>query len=142
VWYADTQLKATSIVDIATLTGAASIALGDFVSGVVANNQALCDKVLAAGKESGEKCWPMPCGAEFEEYNKSEVADIKNSGGRSGGMITGGLFIGAFTQKPWVHIDIGNTVVAKKTDGYNVKGPTGFGVRLLVELTKQLVLCW
>lgn len=139
VWYADTKLDADMIVDIATLTGAASIALGDFVSGLVCNNQDLCDKVLKAGIISGERCWQMPGDDEFKEYNKSDVADIKNSGGRSAGMITGGLFIGEFTNKPWVHIDIGNTVNNKSTKGYKVKGANGTGVRLLVEVAKGIV---
>ena len=138
VWYADTQLKANMIVDIATLTGAASIALGDFVSGIVTNNQRLCDKVLKAAQVSGERCWQMPGDDDFKEYNKSDVADLKNTGGRSGGMITGGLFIGEFTAKPWVHIDIGNTVNNKTTKGYKVKGANGTGVRLLVEVAKAM----
>ncbi|MDR2005734.1 MAG: leucyl aminopeptidase [Acidaminococcales bacterium] len=141
VWYAGAKLSAAKIIDIATLTGAASIALGDFVAGVVANNQDLCDKVIAAGKVCGEKCWQMPSFDEFKEYNKSDVADIKNSGGRSGGMITGGMFIGEFTDKPWVHIDIGNTDMAKKTAGYTVKGASGFGVRLLIQTARQLLSC-
>lgn len=139
VWYAGEKLGAQNIVDIATLTGAASVALGEFVAGVVTNNQNLCDKVMAASYESGEKCWQMPAFEEYKEYNKSDVADIKNSGGRFGGMITGGLFIGEFTQKAWVHIDIGNTVTTKVTKGYNVKGPVGFGVRLLLETARQLL---
>lgn len=139
VWYADTQLKANMIIDIATLTGAASIALGDFVTGIVSNNQRLCDRVLKASQISGERCWQMPGDDDFKEYNKSDVADLKNSGGRSGGMITGGLFIGEFTNKPWVHIDIGNTVANKTTKGYKVKGANGTGVRLLVEVAKAMV---
>lgn len=140
VWYAGEKLGAENIVDIATLTGAASVALGEFVAGVVANDQKLCDKVISASTESGERCWQMPAFEEYKEYNKSDVADIKNSGGRFGGMITGGLFIGEFTEKAWVHIDIGNTVSSKKDSGYNVKGATGFGVRLLVETARKLAL--
>ena len=139
VWYAGAKLGVQNIIDIATLTGAASVALGEFVAGVVTSNQSLCDIVIAASRRSGEKCWQMPSYEEYKEYNNSDVADIKNSGGRFGGMITGGLFIGEFTDKPWVHIDIGNTVTAKTTKGYNVKGPTGFGVRLLVETAIKLI---
>ncbi len=138
VWYAGKIAGAEKIIDIATLTGAASIALGEVAAGVVTNDQALCDTVMKASKNSGEKCWQMPAFEEFKEYNKSSVADIKNSGGRFGGMITGGLFIGEFTDKPWVHIDIGNTVNSKETKGYNVKGPSGFGVRLLIEAARLL----
>ncbi|MDR3349046.1 MAG: leucyl aminopeptidase [Acidaminococcales bacterium] len=141
VWYAGAKLSAAKIIDIATLTGAASIALGDFVAGVVASNQELCDRVVAAGRISGERCWQMPSFDEFKEYNKSDVADIKNSGGRNGGMITGGMFIGEFTDKPWVHIDIGNTDMAKKTVGYAVKGASGFGVRLLIQTARQVLAC-
>lgn len=139
VWYAQEKLNATHVIDIATLTGAASIALGEFVSGMVTNNQALCNKVMSASNKSGEKCWQMPSYDEFKDYNKSDIADIKNTGGRYGGMITGGLFIGAFAVKPWVHIDIGNTVTDKATKGYKVKGPSGFGVRLLIETARNMI---
>ena len=139
VWYAQEKLKATSVIDIATLTGAASIALGEYVSGMVTNDQELCDKVMAASRSTGERCWQMPSYDEFNDYNKSEIADIKNSGGRFGGMITGGLFIGFFATKPWVHIDIGNTVTDRVTKGYKVKGPSGFGVRLLIETARTMM---
>ncbi len=139
VWYADVKLGASKIIDIATLTGAASIALGDFVSGIITNNQALCDSVITAGKKTGETCWQMPSFKEYKDYYKSDIADLKNSGGRSGGMITGGMFVGEFTDKPWVHIDIGNTVTSKVTKGCNVKGPSGFGLRLLVQTAKELI---
>ncbi len=138
VWYAGAKAGASQIVDMATLTGAASIALGETVAGVVGNNDKLSGLVIKASTNSGEKCWLMPTFEEFKEYNKSDVADIKNSGGRYGGMITGGLFIGEFAEKPWVHIDIGNTVTSKTTKGYNVKGPSGFGVRLLIEVARSL----
>ena len=138
VWYADKKLNADYILDIATLTGAAIIALGDYASGIVTNNQSFCDKVLKAGNITGERCWQMPAFKEYKEYNKSDIADIKNSGGRKAGMITGGLFVGEFVgEKPWVHVDIGNTVSYTATKGYMVKGPSGVGVRLLVELARE-----
>ncbi|CUH96168.1 putative cytosol aminopeptidase [Propionispora sp. 2/2-37] len=130
---------ASKIVDLATLTGACVVALGDVASGVITNDQTWCDEVLNAAAEAGEVMWQMPNLEEYKEQIKSEIADLKNSGGRMAGMITAGLFIGCFVDKvPWVHIDIAGTSDTSKTKGYNIKGGTGVGVRTLVNLAKAM----
>ncbi|OGN90331.1 MAG: leucyl aminopeptidase [Chloroflexi bacterium RBG_13_46_14] len=128
------------IVDVATLTGAMQVALGDVCTGAFANNQELADKVIAAGEEAGERIWQMPMYDEYKEQNKSDVADIKNVGGRLAGSITAALFLGEFVgDVPWVHLDIAGTAYTDKTKGYKVKGATGVPVRTLVNLVLSLV---
>ncbi len=130
---------AKRIVDVATLTGAIRVALGDICTGAFANNQELVDKVIAAGAEAGEKIWQLPTYDEYKEQNKSDVADIKNTGGRPAGSITGALFIGEFAEDtPWVHLDIAATSMTDKERTYLVKGATGVPVRTLVNLVLSL----
>jgi leucyl aminopeptidase len=127
------------IVDVATLTGAIQVALGDVCTGAFSNNQELADKVVAAGEEAGERIWQMPMHDEYKEQNKSDVADIKNTGGRSAGSITAALFLGEFVDEiPWVHLDIAGTAYTDKIKGYKVKGATGVPVRTLVNLVMSL----
>jgi len=127
------------LVDIATLTGACNIALGDICSGIFGNSQELIDKVVKAGAEAGERLWQMPMYEEYKEQNKSDVADIKNSGGRYGGAITAAQFLDEFAGKtPWVHIDIAGTSMTEKERGYLVKGATGVCVRTLVNFALNL----
>ena len=131
--------EAKRIVDVATLTGAMTIALGNICVGAFSNNQELVDWVIAAGAEAGEKIWQFPTWDEYKEQNKSDVADIKNSGGRAAGSITGALFIGEFAgDTPWVHLDIAGTDIADKERTYLVKGATGIPVRTLVNLVLSL----
>ena len=128
------------IVDIATLTGAMQVALGNVCTGAFTNNQELVDKVIAAGEEAGERIWQMPMYNEYKEQNKSDVADIKNTGGRLAGSITAALFLREFVgDVPWVHLDIAGTAFTDKTKGYTVKGATGVPVRTLVNLVLSLV---
>jgi len=123
------------LIDVATLTGACHIALGDLCSGVFGNSQELIDKVIEAGNQAGEHLWQMPMYEDYKEQNKSDVADIKNSGGRWGGAITGAQFLGEFVgDTPWVHIDIAGTFFRDKERGYLVKGATGVTVRTLINL--------
>lgn len=123
----------SSMVDVATLTGAMVIALGHVSSGVFGNDQGMVDRVIKAGKESGEKIWQMPLFEEYKEQNKSEVADVKNTGGRPAGSITAAQFLAEFSEDiPWVHLDIAGTFVSDKTTGYTIKGATGVAVRTLV----------
>jgi leucyl aminopeptidase len=123
------------LVDIATLTGACHVALGNVRSGLFSNDQNLIDKLIAAGIRSGELLWQMPMDEEYKELNKSDVADIKNSGGRWGGAITAAQFLSEFAGNTrWAHIDIAGTFLSDKERGYLVKGATGIGVRLLVNL--------
>jgi len=123
------------IVDVATLTGACVVALGNVCTGAFTNNQELVDKVIAAGVEAGERIWQMPMYEEYKEQNKSEVADIKNAGGRYGGAITAAQFLAEFAgDTPWVHLDIAGTNLSYKERAYLVKGATGVPVRTLVGL--------
>ena len=127
------------IVDVATLTGAMRVALGDICTGAFGNNQELIDKVIAAGAEAGEKIWQMPMYEEYKDQNKSDVADIKNTGGRYGGAITAAQFVAEFAgDTPWVHLDIAGTSMTDKQRNYLVKGATGVPVRTLVNLALSL----
>jgi len=132
--------KVSHLVDVATLTGACVVALGTINSGAFTNNQALLDKVVAAGKAAGEKIWPLPMDVEYDELIKSDVAEIKNTGGRKGGAITGAKFLQSFVgDTPWVHLDIAGTFEADKEKGYLTKGGTGVMVRTLVNLATELL---
>lgn len=132
--------KVSHLVDVATLTGACVVALGTINSGAFTNNQALLDTVLAAGRAAGEKIWPLPMDVEYDELIKSDVAEIKNTGGRRGGAITGAKFLQNFVgDTPWVHLDIAGTFEADKEKGYLPKGGTGVMVRTLVNLAVELL---
>ena len=139
VWYACRQ-GASKVIDIATLTGAVIIALGNETAAIVSNNDSLCEEIMSAGKVAGENYWRLPSLPECKEAIKSDIADLLNSAGRPGGVITGGLFIGEFVDEniPWAHIDIGGTSTTQKTNGYMVKGATGVGVATLVQLVKGI----
>ena len=127
------------LIDLATLTGACHVALGDTYAGVFTNNQSLADKVVRAGNECGENLWQLPLPDEYRESNKSDIADIKNSGGRYGGAITAALFLQEFVaETPWVHMDIAGPFMTDKVKGSLVKGATGFGVRTLIKLASDL----
>ncbi len=131
---------ATHLVDVATLTGACVVALGAVNSGAFSNHQGLLDLVLAAGKSAGEKIWPLPMDPEYDDLIKSDVAEIKNSGGRKGGAITGAKFLQHFAEDtPWVHLDIAGTSDADKEKGYQPKGATGVMVRTLVQVAVGLL---
>ena len=133
------KLGAKHIVDVATLTGAMVVALGNIYSGAFGNNQELIDRVITAGAEAGELIWQMPMHEEYKEQNKSDVADIKNVGGRYGGAITAAQFIAEFAgDTPWVHLDIAGTSLSEKERGYLVKGATGVPVRTLVNVVLSL----
>ncbi|MDD5312652.1 MAG: leucyl aminopeptidase [Dehalococcoidia bacterium] len=126
------------IIDMATLTGACHVALGDLYAGVFTNDQSLVDRLIKAGAEEGENLWQLPMPEEYEEQNKSEIADIKNSGGRYGGAITGALFLKQFiADTPWVHMDIAGPFMSEKASGVLVKGATGFGVRTLISFAEK-----
>lgn len=130
---------ARKIIDVATLTGACEVALGNVTTGAFTNNQELLDKVVTAGKEVGDKIWQLPMFEEYKELNKSDVADLKNSGGRKGGAITAALFLEEFAgQTPWVHLDIAGTVLLDNARGYYNKGATGVPTRTLIELVLSL----
>jgi leucyl aminopeptidase len=132
--------KVSHLVDVATLTGACVVALGTLNSGAFTNNQALLDKLLAAGRAAGERIWPMPMDVEYDELIKSDVAEIKNTGGRKGGAITGAKFLQHFVgETPWVHLDIAGTFETDTERGSQPKGGTGVMVRTLVNLAVELL---
>jgi len=127
------------IVDVATLTGACRVALGDVCTGAFTNNDEFIGRLLAAGKEAGEYVWQMPMFDEYKEQNKSDVADVKNTGERWGGAITAAKFLQEFAEDtPWVHLDIAGTDISDKDRGYTVKGATGVAVRTLINLVLSL----
>jgi leucyl aminopeptidase len=132
------------IIDFATLTGACIIALGSNVAGAIGNNDILIQKILRMSEETGEKIWQLPLFEEFFDLIKSNVANIKNIGGRTGGAITAAAFLSHFVDDvPWVHIDIAGT--AWTQDGtidksYNPKGATGFGIRTILKLLERDLL--
>ena len=133
------KLGATKLIDIATLTGACVVGLGSFYSGVITNNREWLAAVTTAAWQTGEKMWELPNDEAYLEQIKSSIADLKNSGGRPGGAITAGLFIGQFAgETPWVHVDIAGTSDTDKNKGYNLKGGTGAGVRTLIQLAANL----
>lgn len=132
------RYKPQAVIDLATLTGACIIALGNDVSGVMGTNEPLIERLREASERSGEKIWPLPMYAEYDEQIKSDIADMKNVGGRGGGSITAGCFLKKFTQgMNWAHLDIAGTAWAQQPRPYAPKGATGVGVRLLVELLRS-----
>jgi leucyl aminopeptidase len=123
-----------AIVDLATLTGAARIALGSLYACLLANDQALADALLAAGRTSGEPCWQLPLVREYRDDLKSPVADLKNVGGGDAGTIIGALFLAEFVgTTPWAHLDIAGPAFADRELPLASRGATGYGVRLLVD---------
>jgi leucyl aminopeptidase len=134
------KLGLSPLIDLATLTGACRVALGTLYSGLFGNNGDWIDKVLRAAARTGERMWQMPLPEEYKEQNKSEIANVKNTGNRYGGAITAALFLSEFVDNtPWVHIDIAGTAFSNKESGYIIKGATGVGVRTLVELALREV---
>lgn len=138
VYYAAEKEKASRIIDVATLTGAALIALGTSTTAVVTNNQELYNKLQSAADSCGERVWQLPAFEEYKELNKSSVADIKNAGGRLAGTITAGLFIGEFVKDtPWMHLDVAGTAWSDVEKAYITKGGTGAAVRSLYYFVKN-----
>jgi leucyl aminopeptidase len=129
---------ASAIVDIATLTGAISITLGNVAMGAMTNDAALLDRVKQAAEASGEKVWELPMYDEYKEQIRSEVADMKNIGGRGAGSITAAMLLREFVEDtPWVHLDIAGVDTYDREKGVIVKGASGIPVRTLVNLALQ-----
>ena len=128
------RFKPVAAIDAATLTGAVVIALGHHAIGMLGNDEGLLAEVRDAGERAGERCWPLPLWDEYRELLKSDVADVKNSGGRSAGTIAGAWFLREFVDSfPWVHLDIAGTAYLEGESASHAKGPTGIGVRLFTE---------
>jgi leucyl aminopeptidase len=137
--YAVDHLKPTRIIDFATLTGAIDIALGNEAAGLFTNNDVLADFLIRAGSETGERLWRLPLYEEYREQLRSDIADIKSTGGRSAGSITAAMFLQEFVGKvPWAHLDIAATAYSAEARRYNPKFGTGIGVRLIVSLLQHL----
>jgi leucyl aminopeptidase len=128
------KLEPDAVVDLATLTGACVIALGEEIAGLWSNNDGLAEALTTASKEAGEGLWRMPLRPSYKEGLKSHIADLKNTGPRPGGSITAALFLQDFIteKRPWAHLDIAGTVWSDKGRGEDPPGATGFGVRTLV----------
>ena len=126
-----------AIVDLATLTGACLVALGERIAGLMSNDEDLASSVERAAESAGERLWRMPLPPDYRKLLDSDVADIKNIGTRYGGTLTAGLFLKEFVgDTPWAHIDIAGPAMGSEVDGVNPKGGTGFGVRTLLELLR------
>jgi leucyl aminopeptidase len=127
------KLGTDAIVDLATLTGACVVALGNDIAGLWSSDEKLATEIKTASETAGEKFWQMPLEEKYFEGMKSPIADMKNTGPRGGGSITAALFLKQFVKDtPWAHLDIAGPVWADKTNGVNNEGGTGFGVRTLV----------
>jgi leucyl aminopeptidase len=132
------RYKPEVVVDIATLTGACVVALGNVAIGVLGNNQDLIQELKEAGEQSGERAWQLPLWEEYYDLIKSDVADMKNTGGRPGGTITAAAFLSKFVgNAEWAHLDIASTDWSDREKAYIPKGPTGVGARLLIQFLRN-----
>jgi leucyl aminopeptidase len=132
------KLGATRMVDMATLTGAVSIALGDVNAAILGTDQELIDEVIEAGREVGERFWQLPLDKEYSKQIKSDIADIKNTGGRKAGTITAAAFLKEFAEGvSWAHLDIAGTAWGDDAKPYRSKGPTGIAVRTLLNIVER-----
>jgi leucyl aminopeptidase len=134
------KLGATKIIDVATLTGAVVIALGHAAAAVVSNDEAFADAFLAAARPSGERYWQMPYYEEYSSQMKSDIANLKNTGGRAAGTLTAAAFLREFVDEktPWIHLDIAGTAYLDNESAWQAKGPTGIPVRAFVALVESL----
>jgi len=129
------RFKPAAIIDIATLTGACIVALGDHVMGMMGTDENLKNRIKKASEQTGELLWELPLWENYQELVKSDIADYKNSTGRPGGAITAAAFLSKFVGPyPWVHLDIAGPAWLTKDQAYNPKGASGVGVRLFVQL--------
>ena len=134
-----TRYKPSAIIDLATLTGACVVALGHHATGILGNNSRLIERLKRAGEECGERVWELPLWEEYFKQIKSDVADMKNVGGRGAGAITAAAFLNKFVEdSPWAHLDIAGTARIEEGRPYIPKGATGVGVRLLVQYLSKL----
>ncbi len=132
------RYRPKAIIDLATLTGACVISLGDYVIGLLGNEETLLKQAEEASGKTGEKVWRLPLWDEYFEYLKSDVADFRNVGTRSAGAIIGGIFLSKFVEKtPWAHLDIAGPAYIEKERPYVPKGGTGVGVRLVVQMLRD-----
>lgn len=139
IGYAKKHYKPRAIIDIATLTGACSIALGNEAIAMMGNSDKLMDKLRESSEETYERVWQMPLYDEYKEYLRSDIADMKNAGGRIGSLVAAGYFLKEFAgDTPWVHLDIAGTAWHDKEKPYSPKGSSGVGVRLIIDFLERL----
>jgi leucyl aminopeptidase len=132
------RFQPAAMIDAATLTGAVVVALGQQATGLLGNDGDLIDEVMAAGLRAGERCWNLPLWDEYRELIDSNIADIKNSGGRQAGTITAGWFLKEFVVDiPWAHLDIAGTAYRDEAAPYLRKGATGVPTRLFIEWVRS-----
>lgn len=128
------RYKPDLVVDLATLTGAVVVGLGSYATGMMGNDDVMMDRLKQSGERTYERVWQLPMFEEYEKLNKSDVADVKNSGGRQAGTITAAFFLKQFIGKyKWVHLDIAGTAILSEALDYTPRGASGVGVRLLVD---------
>jgi leucyl aminopeptidase len=139
MWYCQNRFKPRAMIDLATLTGAIIISLGHEMAGLFANDETLAERLTAAGKAVGEPVWRMPLGEDYDKQIASDIADMKNVGGRPAGSITAAQFLKRFVQDgvPWAHLDIAGVTWSSKARPTVPKGGTAFGVRLLDRLVAE-----
>lgn len=138
LWYAQEKFDPAFMVNLATLTGAIIVSLGQEHAGLFSNDDELSQKLLAAGLDTGETLWRMPLGEAYDRSIKSDIADMKNIGGRYGSAIIAAQFIQRFVNgKPWAHLDIAGTAWSSKDTAITPKGATAYGVRLLDQLVRS-----
>ncbi len=131
------RYKPKAVIDLATLTGACVVALGNVACGMMGTDDKLKNRLKDASKKTAEKVWELPLFEEYEEQIKSGIADVKNTGGRPAGTITAALFLKMFTDYPWVHLDIAGMDLEEKGKAYVPKGGSGYGVRLLIQMLRD-----
>jgi leucyl aminopeptidase len=138
LWYTQDRFKPQAMIDLATLTGAIIVSLGDHYAGLFANDDALANKLMASGRMVGELLWRLPLDDPYDKQIKSDIADMKNVGGREGGSITAAMFLKRFVNETkWAHLDIAGVTWAKKDGPVTPKGASAFGVRLLDRLVAE-----
>jgi len=136
--YVNTKYTPKFMINLATLTGAIIVALGQEYAGMFSNDDKLCDRLTKAGLETGERVWRMPLGPEYDKMIDSKFADMKNTGGRYGGSITAAQFLQRFVGKtPWAHLDIAGTAMGSPQTDINKSWSSGWGVRLLDQLVSD-----
>jgi leucyl aminopeptidase len=130
------RFRPAAVIDAATLTGACVVALGGSATGALGNQEPLLREVIDAAARASEPAWPLPLWDEYREQIKSDVADLKNSGGRAAGTITAALFLQEFVSYPWVHLDVAGTAYSESDLVVIPKGPTGVPVGTFVEFVR------
>jgi leucyl aminopeptidase len=135
--FARSEFEPAAIIDLATLTGACSVALGKWAAAILGNHDRLAERMLAAGEATGERYWRLPLWEAHREFMRGSIGDLKQTGGRDGGTITAAAFLSHFVgDTPWIHLDIAPVADTEKASALQPAGATGFGVRSLIELLR------